>query len=70
MKKRKMERTDILLLAVNAALAAGKRILEIYNQPQESWQVGQKSFTSDAGRPSGQRHYRKGAVACGHSRVE
>lgn len=42
MKKRKMERTDILLLAVNAALAAGKRILEIYNQPQESWQVEQK----------------------------
>lgn len=43
MKKRKMERTDILLLAVNAALAAGKRILEIYNQPQESWQVEQKA---------------------------
>lgn len=38
-----MERTDILLLAVNAALAAGKRILEIYNQPQESWQVEQKA---------------------------
>lgn len=38
-----MERTDILLIAVNAAVAAGKRILEIYRQPQEAWEVEQKA---------------------------
>lgn len=41
-----MEQTEMQLKAVNAALAAGRSILEVYHSPEADWQVEHKADDS------------------------